>query len=205
MDATWYSKHVRESQYCLQIVKCSIDCCGVQRSDIKLILKDGFLPLSVPIVQDPDTGRLRVLNASEKLQGAQFLGLFQSMSIHLRNSTSRETLPYDFACPTIQDDVEPGRRICKNCRLYFASIRRSLRIAAKILKRGKGVLCRTIHSSTGAEDVLWLEKSEVPTEVPEEDLTSVPSNDLPMVSDWAAWLASLFSPEDSETDEIDFI
>lgn len=76
----------------------------------------------------------------------------------------------------------------ENCRRFS-------RIAAKIAKRGEEVLCRTIHPPTGAEDVEWLEESEVPQGIPEEVSTSTECNDLPVVSDWATWIANPFSPK----------
>lgn len=75
--------------------------------------------------------------------------------------------------------------------------RRSQRIAAKIAKRGTEVLCRTVHTLTGGEDVEWLEEIEIPTDVPDEVTSDVGSDELPIVSDWASWIASPFSPEDN--------
>lgn len=97
-----------------QIVKCdNVDCCGELRSDLKMILKNGLLPPPVQFVHDAETGRLRRLKALENVQNAHFLPLFQSIVVQSLNPTIDETLPYDFACPTIQGDVESGRRICK--------------------------------------------------------------------------------------------
>lgn len=49
-DATWYAKHVRESQYLLQKVKFEVvPCCGVRRSSLWRLLREGFLPPPVLI------------------------------------------------------------------------------------------------------------------------------------------------------------
>lgn len=176
------------------------------------------------------------------------------MSIQVPRPAICETLPYDFSCPTVQGDVEPGRRICKvcsinvkflrfkyqylfhfqyiflafnlsqTCGMYFASIsatvnhhravhsselqpcvnrdfadgcpRRSKRIAAKIAQRDKEVLCRTIHPPTGGQDVEWLDEDEVPEDGPDEIPSTAASDDLPIVSDWKAWFANPFTPDD---------
>lgn len=47
---TWYGNLVRESQYFLQITKCSDDsCCAPHRSVLKNVLYQGFLPALFPI------------------------------------------------------------------------------------------------------------------------------------------------------------
>ncbi len=50
-DYIWYSNHVRESQYLLQIVKCDDrNCCKRLRSDIRAILQNRFLPPPLPLL-----------------------------------------------------------------------------------------------------------------------------------------------------------
>ncbi|CAF5020512.1 unnamed protein product, partial [Rotaria socialis] len=45
----WKSVHVRQSQYCLQIVRCDdVMCCGEWRTNFKNVLINGFLPPPVP-------------------------------------------------------------------------------------------------------------------------------------------------------------
>ncbi|CAF3912210.1 unnamed protein product, partial [Rotaria sp. Silwood1] len=45
----WKLKHVRQSQYCLQIVKCDdINCCGTLQTNLKSVLPKGFLPPPTP-------------------------------------------------------------------------------------------------------------------------------------------------------------
>ena len=47
----WKAKHVRESQYFLQIVKCTDEaCCLPFQSSYLKIMKDRFLPPLVPVV-----------------------------------------------------------------------------------------------------------------------------------------------------------
>ncbi|CAF3458262.1 unnamed protein product, partial [Rotaria sp. Silwood2] len=47
----WKSIHVRQSQYCLQIVRCdNVMCCGEWRTNFKKILINGFIPPPIPYV-----------------------------------------------------------------------------------------------------------------------------------------------------------
>ena len=47
----WSSTHVRQSQYCLQIVKCSSEaCCGKRRSQFNEIFPQRFLPPPIPYI-----------------------------------------------------------------------------------------------------------------------------------------------------------
>ena len=129
-DASWHSVHVRESQYFLQIVKCSdTSCCKPMRSSLLTVLPSRFIPAPVPLKQTPD--------------GLKFdmNGSFPSIWLNQTISTPSGTvfpdrvkrkfpscLPYDLACESIQESLV--RRTCKCCNLYFASIK-SMNIHAK--------------------------------------------------------------------------
>ena len=48
----WKSKHVRESQYFLQIVKCKDSkCCSPFRSSYLKVVKDRLLPLPISVTR----------------------------------------------------------------------------------------------------------------------------------------------------------
>lgn len=83
-----------------------------------MIIEYGFLPPPIQIMQDPETERLRWLTALENEKGCHYLPLFQSLVTRLPLPFSCENLPYDFGCPSVQGDVEPGRRICKVILMY---------------------------------------------------------------------------------------
>lgn len=57
------------------------------------------------------------------------------------------------------------------------------------------MLCRKILSLTYGEDAEWLEEDEVPTDVPDEEPSTV-TDELPIIADWESWLANPLSPED---------
>ena len=53
----WKSKHVRESQYFLQIVKCKDSkCCTPFRSSCLKVVKDRFLPLPISVTRTTTSG-----------------------------------------------------------------------------------------------------------------------------------------------------
>ena len=84
-SSDWLVKHVRASQYCLQIQKCDNEtCCTPMRSSLREILPDGFIPAPVPVT---NASGLNVANAPIK----KFLPLF--MRIAFRGEV--ENAPYD--------------------------------------------------------------------------------------------------------------
>ena len=53
----WKSKHVRESQYFLQIVKCKDSkCCSSFRSSYLKVVKDKFLPPPISVTPTTTSG-----------------------------------------------------------------------------------------------------------------------------------------------------
>lgn len=74
-----YCTHVRESQYLLQITKpTDKDCCGNQRSSLRLILPTGFLPPPCPLEQ---SSTLKI--PSPHLQNENnFCSLFVQLSLN---------------------------------------------------------------------------------------------------------------------------
>lgn len=120
-DQQWYGKHVRESQYLLQIVKCdNRSCCRPQRSSLFHILIEGFLPPPLPILQGKHG--LEYENESRNTFLSPFANLALNKILPPRAATKFPNgIPYDFACPTVQDILP--RRVCSTCGLYFATIK----------------------------------------------------------------------------------
>lgn len=78
IDQDWYSKHVRSSQYFLQIVKCTDEsCCRKYRSNLRQILPCGFLPPPVK-VKPSETGALEPCDINDKT--GKFLPFFQQLA-----------------------------------------------------------------------------------------------------------------------------
>ena len=191
----WYAKHVRESQYLLQISKCNdLGCCSEPRSKLRSILPTGFLP--PPILLSG------VLEAAEPLsQDAHYCPLFIQLAATIKVPTvdDIEEMPYDFYCNSIQNKLK--KRICSTCSLYFAtqdamkahksnchrmaalvsaqvaadtSVRRSNRI---ISRRGGETLIE-IQSELGEPlDVEWVpdDRSDA------EDQDFGPEDDIPLI------------------------
>lgn len=121
VSVQWRAKHVRESQYCTQIVKCSDGaCCRPTRSSIFKLLSSGFLPPPVPLEQTSDG-----LKAPEPdSQASKFMSLFLALVVNQgvlpRCLAGYRSLPFDAYCPSVQSMLM--RRICKKCGLYHASL-----------------------------------------------------------------------------------
>lgn len=90
-DIKWYSEHLRESQYLLQIVKCrNAECCR-PRSGLFRLLGNGFLPPPIKVKQTVDD---LVLDEAE-----QFLDLPVNLALRLSASLKDFLhMSYDYFC-----------------------------------------------------------------------------------------------------------
>ena len=76
-DPEWYGKHVRESQYLLQIAKFDdSSCCKPRKSSLFPILNEGFLP-PLPISQGK-----HALEYGENEYRNTFLSVFANLAIN---------------------------------------------------------------------------------------------------------------------------
>lgn len=109
----WYATHVRESQYMLQVAKCTDEqCCTPLRSKIRRILPDGFLP--PPLLLSDGLEAAKPLS-----RDCHYAPLFVQLAAKVEFPTDQDSVPYDFYCPTIQGQLKS--RCCSICGLYFAS------------------------------------------------------------------------------------
>ena len=124
-DERWKAEHVRQSQYCLQIVRCDNDvCCGPWRSNLKGVLSERFIPPPIPFIQG-DNGPEAPEPHQNQLGAVQF-GQFGSLFMRITMSSvlpravqNYRIIPYDLYCPSIQAHL--NQRICKWCGLYHVS------------------------------------------------------------------------------------
>ncbi|XP_062560330.1 uncharacterized protein LOC134224782 [Armigeres subalbatus] len=201
-DSHWYSVHVRESQYALQIVKCNNRaCCKPLRSNILNILPDRFLPSPCPLIQTSDG--LLIPDVKNVKPTDQFLPLFQNLALKIGRPTPSKTnvVPYDMFCPSVLADLPA--RICDVCGLYFASKKSvdhhskavhgnarqrrnegSRSICAKG-RRGKEILCLVQDNQTGGEDVEWMDETDVDVDVPGEVFESSCNAEIQPANEWA--------------------
>lgn len=113
----WRATHVRQSQYCMQIVKCNdTSCCKPPRSSIFNLLKNRFMP--IPRVVST-TGGLHC----EKPGSISQQGHFASLPLCLIDLPLPDTgiAPnFDMYCPSLTVEQQK-KRTCKSCLLYFPS------------------------------------------------------------------------------------
>ena len=114
----WKAQHVRQSQYMLQMIKCSDSfCCKTWRTNYSMFFPRRFLPAPVPILTsdndlkiDPKKGSFRSL-----LQFFYFA------------STWKLDTCYNEYCPPLQERNAKNERVIdrqtyKNCSLYHSTI-----------------------------------------------------------------------------------
>ena len=113
MTEEWKSKHVRTTQYCLQIVKCENKTyCLPFRSGYLTVVKER-LGNGLKWVQDDKSATYLTLHQN------------QAMKDQLRKAATLRKypgeVPYDFSYPAVKEDVTK-KRICKFYGLYFGAI-----------------------------------------------------------------------------------
>ncbi|CAF1269054.1 unnamed protein product, partial [Didymodactylos carnosus] len=117
-DLVWRSKHVRQSQYLLQVVRChDLSCCKPWRSYYPHFLNNSFLPPPIAVMM---TGPGPIPASTD--QNGNFLQLFERQQLNnlIKTKLKLNVIPFDYYCSSVQQDIE--RRICKHCDLYFPSI-----------------------------------------------------------------------------------
>jgi len=90
----WQSIHVRHTQYCLQIVKCTnIDCCLPFKSGYLTVVKKRLLLPPISVTQT-DTGLKWVQNDSG---GAVYFSLHQNLAMQdsLKPASARNKYPVE--------------------------------------------------------------------------------------------------------------
>ena len=200
-NADWYCRHVRESQYLLQVVKCgNPDCCGMLRSSLRCILPQGFLPPPCKLWQSSSG-----LIATERGDHAKFCPLFVRLSLQINPSLKNFVkTPYDYFCPSIVPFL--ADRTCSMCGIYFASKKgvvkhkelvhgmfsepvQKAQPACVLARRGKELLCLFRDDHSGAEDAEWIDEDEVDTDVKLRMDSDTPSQ-IPIVASTMDWLSS---------------
>ena len=114
----WKMKHIRESQYMVQVVKCSDRvCCSQPRSSYFSFIKDGFHSGPWPIEHTVENG-LRVTFGSPRFP-FMFVRLAMNADLLSRSAASYpKGIPFEFAYSNRQEKLM--QRVCKQCGLYHA-------------------------------------------------------------------------------------
>ena len=119
----WKSKHVRESQNFLQIVKCKDSkCCSPFRSSYLKIVKDRFLPPPISVRGTTTSG----LKGIKQDINAHYLSLTQNLALKAQlGVTALNNFPkgilYGYSCLAAENIME--RQLCSKCGLYLAPIK----------------------------------------------------------------------------------
>lgn len=162
----WKFRHVRSSQYFLQIVKCEdIKCCSKPRSCYFTFFPTRFLSAPIPLKYQP-----KMSVTQPESSNIKYASLFQGQLIN-----GKVEIPYDKNCPSQSKTI--NERVCIDCGYYCASIellkkhRKSLhnRIVntkkkpKKVIAKRKNELMIETDS-----DVEWIDKQDV--DVPIENI-----------------------------------
>lgn len=209
-NLAWYSVHVRESQYFLQVIKCADEsCCSPPRSALKSVFTDTFMPPPCPILQTPS--KLVVPSLLDKGK-SKFSPLLVRLSVNLSPPLEGfKQMPYDFFCPSVQSDLK--KKVCPTCGIYFTSHRsvqmhcryvhgktvqdhcetrvRPQRLAAR---RANELLCIVRRYETSSEDADWLDEDEVDASgltIPEPSSSAL---QVPVMKE-SEWLANPWTEE----------
>jgi len=122
IDESWCARHVIQSQYTLQIVRCnSKGFCGEWRSNFLQIFPQRFLPPPIPFARSL-SGLIIASNDSE--QGGFYGSLFQRLQLNkfVCEEIKLSQVPFDLFCTTVKKSL--SKRTCKTCNQYFPSIER---------------------------------------------------------------------------------
>jgi len=166
----WRQFHVRESQYCTQVVKCNDrSCCRVPRSSLFNLIPSGFLPPPIPLVQTCDGLKAPdAVNVNDAKFASVFLTQCVNKAVLPRSLVSYKSVPFDAYCSSVHPVLQ--RRTCSKCGLYHASLTslkahlricgteqivpriRPVRVAARRQREMMAVI-----AYNNMEDVEWIE------------------------------------------------
>jgi len=112
----WAYRHVQQSQYCQQIVKCNdVQCCGQRRSNSNNVFPGRFLPPPFSL-RYAETGIEPASSSSEGKFGSLYHRMAQSYLVPPHDFT---VIQFDLYCPSLQNTL--SERICNHCAAYFQS------------------------------------------------------------------------------------
>ena len=142
-SANWLSKHVIQSRYCLQIVKClQVNCCETFQTNWKDIFPKQFIP--PPAIYKFGSKCLEIIEPSVYFENhTQTQFKFASLQVRLvTNLVSEESLrskkgvprptPFNTYCPSMLSKIDDC--VCEKCSLSWpccAAKKRHLKIHSK--------------------------------------------------------------------------
>ena len=122
-DPAWVAKHVQQSRYSLQVVKCcDRSCCEPYTTDWTKIFPDRFIP--APAVYEYGKNGLVAVEPQtyfESPKNFEFATLSQRVILQKESQAASRFIstPFDFYCPSMEEKLEKG--ICNECGHYWPS------------------------------------------------------------------------------------
>ena len=123
VDAEWIARHVQQSRYALQIVKCfDTDCCPVFATNWTTVFPFRFVPLPA-VYQYSPTGlqavEPRIVFANPRQHSYAPLKERLLQQLLPREASKYDASPFDLYCPSMVDKLRKG--ICPQCKSYWPS------------------------------------------------------------------------------------
>ncbi|CAF2145043.1 unnamed protein product [Rotaria magnacalcarata] len=128
IDEYWCATHVFQTQYTIQIIRCTKpECCGPWRSNYIQVFPHRFLPPPVPFNRSSQGVRLEKIEstlANLKPISPYYGTLFQRIQFHgiVMRGTQNQLIPFDAYCPSVQSKLDSRR--CTICKQYIPSATR---------------------------------------------------------------------------------
>ena len=122
-DHDFISRHVMQTRYGIQIVKCmNTNCCEPFKTNWMSVIKSQFLP--APAIYEFTNTGLKAVEPSAYINNPKqhkFASLRERIIMNiLPNEAENYTRPpFDLYCPSMQEKLEKG--ICTTCGKYWPS------------------------------------------------------------------------------------
>ncbi|KAF2895144.1 hypothetical protein ILUMI_11031 [Ignelater luminosus] len=168
-DVLWRDRHILQSKYCLQVVKCQDEsCCSPMIFRLRLYLEDGFLPAPVMFRHG--------LYGLEACSQENMDGRFLDISQRLQNASSVpvKPCPNDYYCSSVIPELQ--KLICPVCKKYFFR-------KASLTKHGK------IHKNLAT--IFELAEEEIETEV----VSSIDEGGVQIIEDMEARMQPIYEDD----------
>ena len=154
-DPSWVSRHVQQSRYALQVVKCDDrECCEMFKTDWEKVFPERFVPF--PAVYSIGTNGIIAVEPSsyfKNLKKFEFASLQKRVllkKIPEEGKKYDKIIPFDLYCPSMEDKIKPG--ICPICCTYWPSAAAMLRHKKCHGKRKRTRRIRKLSSSEEEEE-----------------------------------------------------
>lgn len=122
-DPSWVSKHVQQSRYAIQIVKChDRNCCKPFKTNWKNVFPERFVP--VPAVNEYGIRGLQAVEPAVVVKNPRkysFAPLQQRLQCQKLPEVAEQytQVPFDLYCPSMTHSLSKG--ICAKCGQYWPS------------------------------------------------------------------------------------